>query len=80
MAGGTVGTVRRALRLPTVAECAELLAGGWTPALGRQHGDVVDVGAARSRDGTGAGRAPMAGEARATMHRGVPFWQRWQRE
>lgn len=29
MAGGTVGTVRRALRLPTVAECAELLAGGW---------------------------------------------------
>lgn len=26
MAGGTVGTVRRALRLPTVAECAELLA------------------------------------------------------
>ena len=34
-AGGTVGTVRRALRLPTVAECAELLAGGWTPALGR---------------------------------------------
>lgn len=28
MAGGTVGTVRRALRLPTVAECAELL-GVW---------------------------------------------------
>lgn len=35
MAGGTVGTVRRALRLPTVAECAELLAGGWPPVLER---------------------------------------------
>ena len=33
MAGGTVGTVRARLRLPTVAECAELLAAGWTPLL-----------------------------------------------
>ena len=48
MAGGTVGTVRRALRLPTVAECAELLAGGWTPALGR-----LGVWADDSGDGWG---------------------------
>ena len=32
-AGGTV--VTRSPRLPTVAECAELLAAGWTPVLGR---------------------------------------------
>lgn len=29
------GTVTRSLRLPTVAESAELLAGGWSPLLGR---------------------------------------------
>ena len=83
------GTVRARLRLPTVAECAELLAGGWTPVLGRlgvwvdDSGDSRDGGGRgllRSRDGTGAGLAPMAGEARATVHLGVPFWQRWQRE
>lgn len=71
--------IRARLRLPTVAECAELLAGGWTPVLERL-GRCGGRGRWRSRDGTGAGRAPMAGEARATMHRGVPFWQRWQRE
>ena len=79
----------RSLRLPTVAECAELLAGGWTPVLGRlgvwvdDSGDSRDGGGRgllRSRDGTGAGLAPMAGEARATVHLGVPFWQQWQRE
>jgi len=74
MAGGTVGTVRARLRLPTVAECAELLAAGWTPLLGRLGVWVDDSGDGwgrcggrglwRSRDGTGAGLAPMAGEAR----------------
>ena len=44
MAGGTVGTVRARLRLPTVAECAELLAGGWTPVLGRLGVWVDDSG------------------------------------
>jgi len=42
------GTVRARLRLPTVAECAELLAGGWTPALGR-----LGVWADDSGDGWG---------------------------
>ena len=49
MAGGTVGTVRRALRLPTVAECAELLAAGWTPLLGRLGVWVDDSGDSRGR-------------------------------
>jgi len=48
MAGGTVGTVRRALRLPTVAECAELLAAGWTPLLGRLGVWVDDSGDSRA--------------------------------
>ena len=48
MAGGTVGTVRARLRLPTVAECAELLAAGWTPLLGR-----LGVWADDSGDGWG---------------------------
>ena len=48
MAGGTVGTVRRALRLPTVAECAELLAGGWSPALGRLGVWADDSGDSRA--------------------------------
>ena len=42
------GTVRARLRLPSVAECAELLAGGWTPALGR-----LGVWADDSGDGWG---------------------------
>ena len=49
MAGGTVGTVRARLRLPTVAECAELLAGGWTPVLGRLGVWVDDSGDSRGR-------------------------------
>ena len=49
MAGGTVGTVRRALRLPTVAECAELLAAGWTPLLGRLGVWADDSGDSRGR-------------------------------
>ncbi len=48
MAGGTVGTVRRALRLPTVAECAELLAGGWPPVLERLGVWVDDSGDSRA--------------------------------
>ncbi len=41
-------TVRARLRLPTVAECAELLAGGWTPVLGRLGVWVDDSGDSRA--------------------------------
>ena len=43
------GTVRARLRLPTVAECAELLAGGWSPLLGRLGVWVDDSGDSRGR-------------------------------
>ena len=45
MAGGAVVT---RVRLPTVAECAELLAGGWTPVLGRLGVWVDDSGDSRA--------------------------------
>ena len=48
MAGGTVGTVRARLRLPTVAESAELLAAGWSPLLGRLGVWVDDSGDSRA--------------------------------
>ena len=59
MAGGTVGTVRARLRLPTVAECAELLAGGWSPLLGRLGvwADDEAVPGHGVRDAWGADRA-----------------------
>ena len=40
--------VRARLRLPTVAECAELLAAGWTPLLGRLGVWVDDSGDSRA--------------------------------
>ena len=45
-AGGTV--VTRSPRLPSVAECAELLAAGWTPLLGRLGVWVDDSGDSRA--------------------------------
>ncbi len=40
--------IRARLRLPTVAECAELLAAGWTPLLGRLGVWVDDSGDSRA--------------------------------
>ena len=45
-AGGTV--VTRSPRLPSVAECAELLAAGWTPLLGRLGVWADDSGDSRA--------------------------------
>ena len=44
----TAGTVTRSLRLPTVAECAELLAAGWSPLLGRLGVWTDDSGDSRA--------------------------------
>ena len=46
--------IRARLRLPTVAECAELLAAGWTPLLGRLGVWVDDSGDSRAMGWTWA--------------------------
>lgn len=47
-------TVTRSLRLPTVAESAELLGGGWTPLLGRLGVWADEGGDSSARWCTGA--------------------------
>lgn len=70
MAGGIVVTVRRALRLPTVAECAELLAGGWPPVLGRLGVWVDDSGDSRAVVDVGAGDCATGPEPGSRRWRG----------
>lgn len=86
MAGGAVVTrcaSRPSPSAPSSSRAAGLpCSGAWASGstTAATAGDGGGRGLLRSRDGTGAGLAPMAGEARATVHLGVPFWQQWQRE
>lgn len=64
------------VRLPTVAECAELLAAGWSPLLGRLGRWADDSGDSRGRWWTWALEIARRDRSRAGADGGRVWWSR----